>query len=679
MSNRDAVNQQEIIGFVGIDLGTTNTVVSYVANDNTIENVKLGRKTAIPSAIFFESADKMHFGENAINRYRKNSQAIVRLFKRKIGQTKDKYHINLNNLSDNKTASDGNACFVIDTNCFCDCPGILAYFTNTETVYIPQIVTSELTFRSNCPETKYTAEEALKNIAEREKYPCNIVFEDSDLSLIPKDIFAVTMNDENDHKVLSVAIKHINEGVTLITSDNKLGCIKAPSCGVKSISLNNFKLNRIPLKRDANNGFDLTGEQATAYFLRYINEQTCKVLSCDGLNAVITVPVNFSNIQVEATKRAAQSAGFRKVCIEKEPIAAAIAYSMDQTSGKNILIYDFGGGTFDVAIVRFDKEANEFEVLASDGDPNLGGQDITNELVDYIKGTLEDENGLSLFELSESGLPEQDFFTNLQIIENEAERVKQSLSSVDVENVNLSNLYTADGNGLTKRIPITKQELEDIVSDIARKPTPCLERAIKSAGILAENIDVVILSGGTSQMPIVREKVQNFFGKMPFSDKDPATLIANGAAIIANSIFTPKTNHEGDQPVRDIIRKTKVIADIGVATDDLDFDKLIEYGTLLPAEGTKNYYLLQDGQDQIAIKVYSRAKGNNTAKVIRCDYLDSIILSNLPVLKRKDVVIPITLKITEEYEMIVTAEVKDKHGNVIIQPESIHISKESNG
>lgn len=669
------IDREEVIGCVGIDLGTTNTVVSYINSDNELINLRIGSQTTIPSAVFFESADVMHFGINALRRARKNSQAIVRLFKRKIGQPKDKIHVCINSTSESKETVDG-AHYVIDTNCFCDDPDILDYFTAGDVVYLPQIVLSELGFRSQKPATKYTAEKACENISNKEKYACTIIFEESDLTLLPQDFFVSSMNDQNDHKVLSIAVKHLAEKATLITSDNTLRGIKAPACSVEAISLNDFKLNRLTSKQNNNSSFDLTGEQATAYFLRYIREQACNALCCDGLNTVITVPVNFDNIQVEATKRAAQSAGFRKVCIEKEPVAAAIAYAMDQTSGKNILVYDFGGGTFDVAIVRFDKEKNEFEVLSSDGNPELGGQDITNEFVDYIKGILEDENNLSLFDINESQLSEQEYYSDLQIIENEAERVKQSLSSVDEETINLLNLYTSDGSGLTRRIDFTKSELEGLVSDIARKPIPCVERAIRDAGIVAEDIDVVILSGGTSLMPIIREKVQNFFGKMPYSDKDPATLISNGAAIIAHNIFTDKDT--SGEASKKLIRKTKVTSDIGIAVDDLDFDIVIQQGETLPVTGVKKYYLLQDGQSEIAIKVYSRSKGNNAAKVIRCDYLDKITLSNIPYLKRKDVVINVEFTITEEYEMHVSAEVQDRNGNIVVAREYIQISKESN-
>ena len=682
---------------IGIDLGTTNTVVSYMNQDGSIEHLKIGSKNAIPSVIFFDGisdgTNNIYFGENALKRCRKNSQSVVRLFKRKIGNPKEKFTIIIDSSKDTSVLP---KYYVIDTNCFCDEPDILDFFNSNDTVFLPVTVTNELGYRAKQQETKYSAEKALENLAaSNEKYTCKIVYEESDLNLLPKDFFkAESRNDENDHKVLSVAIKHKEQNVILITSDNKLRGIKAPQCGINATKLSDFKLDKLPEKRNANNHFSITAEEATAYFLRYIRDEACRVLNCGGLNAVITVPVNFNNIQVEATKRAAKKAGFKEVCIEKEPVAAAIAYSLDQNSDRNILVYDFGGGTFDVAIVNFSKEKYEFDVLATDGNPELGGQDITDEFANYIKDILADEEDLQLYSLEESNLGVPEYYNDLMIVENEAERVKQSLSSVDEDTIALLNLYTPNGKGLNKQIHITKRELEEIVADIVRKPTYCIEQAIKEAGLVAEGIDVVILSGGTSLMPLVKEKVHNFFGKLPFSDKNPATLIADGAAIIAQNHFEEKNIQPSDAQASDLgtdrtankakrgpIRKTKAISDLGIATGngsfEWDFDPVILYGTELPASGHKNYYLISDNQKDVDIKVYSRKKNSAVTKCHQCEFLDEIHITNIPAFKKKEVLVSLVYTLTEEYELQVSAEIKDNNGNTLVESKSMTISRDS--
>ena len=684
--NISNISKNEIIDSIGIDLGTTNTVVSFFTSEGNISELKVNNASAIPSAIFFEEEGLCYFGSNAIKRARKNSQSLVRLFKRSIGDPKQKFNVIYNKSKQDESANNG--VYVIDTNCLVDCPDLFIYFKKGEKVILPITVTEELRFRSKKAETQYTAQKALENLDNApNKYKCDILFEESDTSLLPTDFFAPTsQNDENDDKVLSIAIRHREEGVKLITSDNKLGRIKAKQCDIESIKLKDFRLDRLPEVQQNEGSFSISGEQATTYFLRYIKDVACETLGCDGVNAVITVPDNFNNIQVEATKRAARDAGLRDVYIAKEPVAAAIAYSLTQDSDQKILVYDFGGGTFDVAIVNYNKSKNEFETLSTDGNPKLGGQDITDEFVKYIYEILEDESELVMYSLEESGLPQDEYYANVLTIESEVERAKKSLSTVDEETIGLVNLYTPDGRGLSKQIKVTRKEFEDVVADIIRQPTPCIERAIIEAGITAEQIDAVILSGGTSLMPIVREKVQNFFGRLPLANKNPATLISNGAAIIARSQFhsTPemcdKDSSKPDTPknqATNIKRKAKVVADIGIATDDYNFDCLIPHGTQLPATGIREYYLMKDNQDTVEIKVYSRKKTNPTVKASRCDYIDKISITNLPQLNKDSTKVYVEFTLTEEYELSIQAQIKNNAGETIVDSQSITVDRES--
>lgn len=670
-NDNSTLAKKEITKNIGIDLGTTNTVVSYFDKENNICNLKIGASETIPSVIFFNSKDEVYFGNNALKRCRKNSQSVVKLFKRKIGNPKEYFTVKFSGDNSSKV---NDKYYVIDTNCLIDKPDIFTLFDAGSTIILPITVTQELLFRAEQAETKYSAEKALENIAEKDKYNINFLFEESDVSMLPKDFFknfqATTINDENDNKVLSIAIKFQEKHPVLISSDYKLK-VKAAACQISAMSLKDFCLDNLS-KSNTDDKIVLSGEDATALFLRYIRRETLDILHCDNLNAVITVPANFTNIETEATKRAAIDAGFNKIHIEKEPIAAAIAYSMDSDSNKNILIYDFGGGTFDVAIIKNNKAKNEFDILGVDGNPQLGGQDFTDELVKYILEILEDENDLSLFDFAESSLSDTEYFANRSIIETEAERVKQSLSYVTEETIELVNLFTPEGTSFNKRIPITREEFNSIVGDIAREPNDALISVIKESNLHTENIDIIIMSGGTSLIPLVRDKVQNFFGKIPFSDKNPATLIANGAAIIANTHFSENDKQKAKCPVR----RTKTVTDFGIATDDYDFDCIIPAGTQLPVSESKKYYLINDGQNTIDIKIYSRKKNRTDTKVYRLDFVDLVTLSNIPSFKKQDVEINVNFELTEEYELKVSADIVKISGEVI-ESNNIIINRES--
>lgn len=220
MTNTD-INKTEIIDCIGIDLGTTNTVVSYFDEAGSVTELKINNSSTIPSAIFFEDEGIFYFGTNALKCGRKNSQSMVKLFKRSIGDPKQKFSVVFNNAVQDEPINEG--VFVIDTNCLVDDP--------------------ELMFRAKKTETQYTAQRALENLDNAaDRYACVITQEESDITLLPSDFFAPTsQNDENDDKVLSIAIRHRDEGVKLITSDNKLGRIKAAACQVESVKLKRFQ------------------------------------------------------------------------------------------------------------------------------------------------------------------------------------------------------------------------------------------------------------------------------------------------------------------------------------------------------------------------------------------------------------------------------------------------------
>ncbi|MCI8810041.1 MAG: Hsp70 family protein [Oscillibacter sp.] len=646
---------------IGIDLGTTNTAVSVLDGEGMPETIKLDGGLVVPSVMYFESPGNIVYGRPALKQLRQNSRSIVRLFKTSLGDPKARFSVHYA-----KDAQGGGPeVYITDTNALCSDPALLTRFYAHETVILPLTVTEELGFRAKQPETMYSAERALRILAEKDGVACKIEYEESDLSLLPPDFFqAQNQNDRNDHKILSIAVRNKDRKPVIITNDGKFTMkIRAGQLGVEAMTLGTFRNRRL-----TNQAMELSAEDAAAQFLSYICERVQEELECERLNAVVTVPAGWGILETEATKRAAKKAGFVKVAVEKEPVAAAVAYALDETSGRNILVYDFGGGTVDVALIRSGE--NHFEILGSAG-KNTGGQDFTDRLRDFVLEQL-DMDDIVLYSLEESRLSEEEFSHNRAVIDVECERVKVSLSTVTEETFELNNLHLPGGGLVTKTYPITREELNGEVADLAREPIGCVERAILDAQMKVEDVDVAILSGGTSLMPVVREKVKNFIGNIPlYGNKNPALLISHGAAILAEAEFSEAP---AVPPIR---RVTKTNADFGIATEGQEFDCIIKQGTTLPVKCEKTYFLKKDGQQQVQIKLYTRPGDSQETKVYRMDFVDRITLSGLPKIKQTDAQIKVAVSISEEYELTVEADVIDgkgstvKDGTLIVSRDSI--------
>ena len=336
-------------------------------------------------------------------------------------------------------------------------------------------------------------------------------------------------------------------------------------------------------------GKDLAPQQVSADILRKMKKTAEDYLGEPVTEAVITVPAYFNDSQRQATKDAGRIAGLDVKRIINEPTAAALAFGMDKTTegDRKIAVYDLGGGTFDVSIIEIadiDGE-KQFEVLSTNGDTFLGGEDFDQRIIDYIIDEFKKDSGA---DLSKDVLA-------LQRLKEAAEKAKIELSSTQQTEINLPYI-TADASGPKHlNLKITRAKLEALVEDlIARSIEPC-RIAIKDAGVKVSEIDDVILVGGMTRMPKVQERVKEFFGRDPRRDVNPDEAVASGAAIQGSVL-------SGDRS--DVLLLDVTPLSLGIETLGGVMTKMIQKNTTIPTRHAQVFSTADDNQSAVTIKVY---------------------------------------------------------------------------
>ena len=303
--------------------------------------------------------------------------------------------------------------------------------------------------------------------------------------------------------------------------------------------------------------------------------------------AVITVPAYFNDSQRQATKDAGRIAGLDVKRIINEPTAAALAYGMDKQRGnKTVAVYDLGGGTFDISIIEIAEVDGEhqFEVLSTNGDTFLGGEDFDNRLIDYLSDEFKKESGIDLHNDPLA----------LQRLKEAAEKAKIELSSTQQTDVNLPYI-TADASGPKHlNIKVTRAKLESLVEDLMQRTIAPCKLALKDAGLSASEIQDVIMVGGQTRMPKVQEMVKDFFGKEPRKDVNPDEAVAVGAAIQGGVL--------GGQ-VKDVLLLDVTPLSLGIETLGGVMTKLIEKNTTIPTKAQQVFSTADDNQTAVTVHV----------------------------------------------------------------------------
>ncbi|WAI19102.1 MAG: molecular chaperone DnaK [Buchnera aphidicola (Brevicoryne brassicae)] len=303
--------------------------------------------------------------------------------------------------------------------------------------------------------------------------------------------------------------------------------------------------------------------------------------------AVITVPAYFNDAQRQATKDAGRIAGLEVKRIINEPTAAALAYGLDKGQGnRTIAVYDLGGGTFDISIIEIDDVDKEktFEVLATNGDTHLGGEDFDSRLINYLVTEFKKEQGIDL----------RNDPLSMQRLKESAEKAKIELSSAQHTDVNLPYI-TADANGPKHlNIKVTRSKLESLVEDLIIRSIEPLKVALKDAGLSVSDINDVILVGGQTRMPMVQAKVADFFGKEPRKDVNPDEAVAVGAAVQGGVL-------SGD--VKDVLLLDVTPLSLGIETMGGIMTPLINKNTTIPTKHSQVFSTAEDNQSAVTIHI----------------------------------------------------------------------------
>ncbi len=386
----------------------------------------------------------------------------------------------------------------------------------------------------------------------------------------------VITNSEGARTTPSV-VAFTKEGERLVGQIAKRQAITNPERTISSIKRQMGSNHKVTI-----DGKDFTPQEISAMLLQKLKKDAESYLGEMVNQAVITVPAYFSDSQRQATKDAGRIAGLEVLRIINEPTAASLAYGLDKDDPHKILVYDLGGGTFDVSILEIGDGV--FEVLATNGDTKLGGDDFDDRIVDYIAEVFKKENGIDL---------KKDRMA-WQRLKEAAEKAKIDLSGVMAANINLP-FITADANGPKHLdITLTRAKFNELTHDLVERTIGPMQTALKDAGLTANQIEKVILVGGSTRIPAVQEAVKNITGKEPFKGINPDECVAIGAAIQAGVL--------GGE-VKDVLLLDVTPLSLGIETEGHIFTRLIERNTTIPTEKAQIFSTAADGQTTVEIHV----------------------------------------------------------------------------
>lgn len=328
---------------------------------------------------------------------------------------------------------------------------------------------------------------------------------------------------------------------------------------------------------------DYSPQEISAFILGKMKETAEAYLGEKVTQAVITVPAYFNDAQRQATKDAGRVAGLEVLRIINEPTAAALAYGLEKKdTGKVIAVYDLGGGTFDVSILEIGDGV--FEVLSTNGDTFLGGEDFDNRMVDYICDEFQKQNGIDL---------KKDLMA-LQRVRSKAEEVKKELSTVQQVDITEPYITAGPSGPVHLNMKLTRAKLEALVEDLVKRTIEPCKKALADAGKTVGQIDEVILVGGMTRMPKVQEAVKAFFGKEPHKGVNPDEVVAVGAAIQGGVL-------QGD--VKDVVLLDVTPLSLGIETLGGVFTRLIDRNTTIPTKKGQVFSTADDNQGAVTIRV----------------------------------------------------------------------------
>ena len=388
----------------------------------------------------------------------------------------------------------------------------------------------------------------------------------------------VVIPNSEGARTTSSVVAFTKSGERLVGQIAKRQAVTNPDRTVSSIKREMGSTHKVNI-----DGKDYSPQEISAMILQKLKTDAESYLGEKVTQAVITVPAYFSDAQRQATKDAGKIAGLEVLRIINEPTAAALAYGLDKEHDQKILVFDLGGGTFDVSLLEIGDGV--FEVLATNGNNRLGGDDFDQKIVDWMVSEFKKSEGIDL-------TTDKMAFQRLR---DAAEKAKVELSSVAQTSINLPYI-TADASG-TKHLDmsLTRAKFDELTADLVEKTMVPLRAVLKDSGLEKSQIDKILLVGGSTRTPSVQESVQRFFGKEPFKGINPDECVAIGAAIQAGVLT-------GD--VKGLLLLDVTPLSLGIETMGGVFTKIIERNTTIPTKKSQIFSTAADGQTQVDVHVF---------------------------------------------------------------------------